>query len=136
MLSNITVDWIRERDVPKIQKLEEKLPNGLSMKVLSKRLRSSYVGLLVRGYDDQTIGYVLLDLRQGSSIKVKRIVVDEKWRRQGVGKILLDNVLKSNCKYSMNVPEENLDIQLFLKSFGFKCTAIQGESYIMEKNHD
>lgn len=137
--------WLVQRDFDEgIQEIESQLGDlRLPVNHLINFLRTRNCdGLVAEDEDFRVLGYAVYELCN-PFCRVLRLAVDEKYRREGVGRALIAK-LKSKLSESRRpflefmVPERALDLQLFLKSQNFVAIGI-GEpdnngntSYLME----
>ena len=71
-------------------------------------------------------GFIVYDNRNMDVAVVLALAVRKSGRREGIGRQLLDRVVRLPRKeIIINVDERNLDAQLFLRSQGFRAVAIQ-----------
>jgi ribosomal protein S18 acetylase RimI-like enzyme len=78
-------------------------------------------------------------------VNLLNIVVAPEWRRQGIGRSMLDilnqGLWRTASAVQILVPETNLPLQLFLRSVGYKATRVVREcfdtedAYLMERQH-
>jgi ribosomal protein S18 acetylase RimI-like enzyme len=78
-------------------------------------------------------------------INLLNIVVAPEWRRQGIGRSMLEilnqGLWRTACSVQILVPETNLPLQLFLRAVGYKAIRVVREcfdaedAYLMERQH-
>lgn len=90
------------------------------------------VGIVAVDSDDFTLGFCVYNLNDKECYEIKHMVVDKAFQRSGIGTSLINRMKDklNNNRYilSYNVPEENLNFQLFLKQMGFKADLIRYSS--------
>jgi ribosomal protein S18 acetylase RimI-like enzyme len=77
------------------------------------------------------------------SVNLLNIVVAPEWRRQGIGRSMLEildqGLWRTACSVQILVPESNLPLQLFLRAVGYKAIRVVREcfeaedAYLMER---
>lgn len=131
---NYSTRWLLNKDTTDVEHIEcSAFGNGAWNKrkirqILNKR---NTVGLVCK-YQEDIRGYIIYTLHR-DHIEIVRIVVDPLYRREGVGTAMINRVIEkigNNIKMEfidIKVPEDNLDLQLFLKSNKFRaCSIIKG----------
>jgi ribosomal protein S18 acetylase RimI-like enzyme len=78
-------------------------------------------------------------------VNLLNIVVAPEWRRQGIGRSMLEilnqGLWRTASAVQILVPETNLPLQLFLRAVGYKATRVLREcfdaedAYLMERQH-
>ena len=78
-------------------------------------------------------------------VNLLNIVVAPEWRRQGIGRSMLEilnqGLWRTAGSVQILVPETNLALQLFLRSVGYKAVRVVREcfdsedAYLMERHH-
>jgi [ribosomal protein S18]-alanine N-acetyltransferase len=84
-------------------------------------------------------------LTKAPCVNLLNIVVAPEWRRQGIGRsmleILNEGLWRTACSVQILVPETNLPLQLFLRAVGYKAIRVVREcfdaedAYLMERQH-
>ena len=97
------------------------------------------VGIVATDYDDLPLGFCVYNLDDKEHYEIKHMVVDKRFRRQGIGTALINKMkAKLNDRryiLSYSVPEDNLPFQLFLRKMGFKAKLLRngyGDVYRFE----
>lgn len=107
-----------------------------------------YTTCKVADMDGHAAGYVVYTMLRCKGLFVERIGVAADARRRGVGRMLIEHVVRvlrhSDARkvIALKVREGNLDAQLFYRSLGFKCVRVsQGhyaylneDAYVFELN--
>lgn len=103
--------------------------------------KQNVMGIVVEA-NNKILGYAIYEITK-TRINILNILVDAKNRKKGIGKMLIhrimSKILKRRRKIAIHVPDNNLDIQLFLKNCGFVATEIiknyyrnSEDAYLME----
>lgn len=91
--------------------------------------RRNGVGIVAVDSNDYTLGFCIYNLDDRECYEVRHMVVDKAFQRSGIGTSLInrmkDKLNKNRYILSYNVPEENLNFQLFLRQMGFKAELIR-----------
>ncbi len=82
--------------------------------------------------DDDPVGFVSFERKPDRYLQIWNIVVTTKRRRQGVGRRLVEEVMKISDSILFNVRESNTDAHLFLKRLNFWCYA-KATNYFIDK---
>lgn len=81
-----------------------------------------------QGNTGRIVGYILLYDRETSAV-LTRICVDPMYRRQGIGTQLFFQMMAEKPEQLMvikaDVPETDLQLQMFCKALGFHCVSIK-----------
>jgi ribosomal-protein-alanine N-acetyltransferase len=97
----------------------------------TKEKRAGYVATI----RNCVVGFVIYDNRSMDVAQVLTLAVGKPNRRQGIGGQLLGRVVRLLRKeITINVDERNLDVQLFLRSQGFRAVAIEDGYYIFKRS--
>lgn len=87
------------------------------------------VGIVATDYDDYPLGFCIYNLNDKECYELKHMAVDSGFRRLGIGAALINKMKNklNDRRYilSYNVPEDNLNFQLFLKKMNFKAKAMR-----------
>lgn len=130
--TKVHVRWMIQRDMPEVLAIENEIySQPWSEEDFKTCLRVRNCIGMVAETEGKAVGYIIYALEKGR-FTLMRITVDPGYHRTGVGSKLLTKLkgkLTSHLrpKIRAEVPESNLRIQLFLKSQGFKATAILEE---------
>lgn len=86
---------------------------------------------------DRVVGVLLYSLH-AEYIVIERLLVDPKYRRQGVALSLLQKPQQNHRGYvKCEVPEEHLDVQCLLRKAGFRAVSVFGNTYLFVwEGHD
>lgn len=114
--------------------LEEKcFSDAWSEKSLNETFEYDYNHLLVEERGGKVVGYIIYSDVQGEA-ELLRIAVDKKARRQGIGKLLISEMLEelreSDAeKVMLEVRAHNVAAVRLYKSFGFKDIFVRENYY-------
>ena len=105
---------------------------GLKVDTLERLIRLYYQDLVVAYLDNQVVAFALLR-RTDESRVIDEIAVARKYRRHGIGSLLINSILYVCAKEKQMgllavVPESKAEMHLLLKKMGFYCVAIQKAS--------
>lgn len=121
-------------DIPNVIELEIKyLGETLGKDLLESTTMAPYLYFYVAIVDEKLVGYI------GSSIlyedsEILNFVVDEKYQRQGIGQLLLNQVLRKCAekradKITLEVKVTNIKGQNFYQKNGFTIVNIRKKYY-------
>ncbi len=79
-------------------------------------------------YGNQLVGFLLIK-KDGNILWIKHLLVDKKWRRKGIGKLLLKKAVDMAKKESLRIKTEVL-----LKNFQAKEFFIKNSFQILKKD--
>ena len=93
----------------------------------------------VRLSDNRVVGYVVMQNHR-RRVEIIRLVVAKPFRRQGVGTLLMMDIAMrlSNDRrpyLRVDVPEECLDMQLFLRHHGIRCVETVEDGNVYRFKH-
>ena len=132
MNSTLTIRWMIRRDDRDVLRIDERCYlESLSHSELIKTLRESSVIAVVAEDRGHVLGYCIYELA-GFEIRILRMGVDPRERRNGVGTALLER-LKSKLvnqrrdTITIETPGVSLAAQLFLSKAGFTAEARPGD---------
>lgn len=126
-LMQISNRWMLRSDLEEAMRMIRAGGEGLTEKDLDKMIKKSSVVIQVAESDEKMLGFMAYEVSRVSKIKMLHLLVDEPYRRKGVGRYLVD-LLASKLQGRRNkvetyVSEYNLNAQLFLRSMGFKAVS-------------
>ena len=139
MLKDIDIEEMSLNDLEKIKDiLISDFDDFWNFNILKEELESpNSKYIIVKTNDDEIIGFtgikVILD-----NADIMNIVVKKSWRNQGVGNLLLNNLI-SICKdlnllsLSLEVNEDNLPAIHLYEKVGFKQVGLR-KNYYQDKN--
>lgn len=123
------VRWMIRVDMDVVLKIEEAcFEHPWSPKNFRDALGSLNVTGMVAVSGNKILGYVIYE-RQKSGLLILNVAVDPEWRRQNVGRQMIQKLigkLSVQGRMAINAVccETSLGTQLFLKAIGFKCVEI------------
>ncbi|SRR5579885_30397 len=155
----LTLRLMVPRDLPHVLRIEQQShTRRWTVQDFLTVLQSGHTVGQVAEAGDQVVGFVIYtvpplatvrdDARRRCSteamtLEVLNLAVAPQWRRQGIGKALLDKLARKLCHpgdcLHATVPESNLPAQLLLRSAGFRATRIlrgyyeTEDGYLMER---
>ena len=132
MASDYVMRWMVARDMPQIVGIERSLGSVPAWEETALRdlLReSNVIGMTVEHrLTEMVAGYVIYEMLP-KRLEVIRLVVVPGHRRRNVATLMLDRLitkLSGNRRpyLRLDVPEECLDVQLWLRSRGVRCVRL------------
>lgn len=126
--------WLLNKDIRDVEHIECSAfgTNAWSKRKISQTLNKKNTVGIVCEYKEEVRGYIIYSLYK-DHIEIVRMVVDPLYRREGVGTAIINRMIEKigrNIKMEfidIKVPEDNLDLQLFLKNNKFRaCSIIKG----------
>lgn len=131
---DVHIRWMIRRDMQEVLAIESRsfeFPWAEEDFISFLRQRNA-IGM-VADYRDRVVGYMVYEIHK-SRLHLVNIAVHPGFRREGVGKAMLDKLsskLSSQRRVliSLHVRETNLDAQLFFKSCGFFATTVVHDFY-------
>lgn len=131
---------VTETDIPKIATLEAcAFSDAWTEQSIYETFCQSHAFIVVAEFEGEFVGYCIVYhvLDEG---EIARIAVDEKARRQGVGRGLLDYVCKC-CQEKqverllLDVRESNAGARAFYQNYGFEEDGIRKNFYEQPKEN-
>ena len=129
-----------ELDVKQIAELEKNIfTDAWSEKGIGDTMNQSQAFITVAEEEGQIAGYCIIYFALDEA-EIARIATDEKWRRQGVARKLLDYTCEC-CKEKqverllLDVRESNQAARAFYENYGFIVDGIRKNFYDMPKEH-
>lgn len=118
-----------DRDIPEICAIDYELfPENNFNETTIKREITDGVGYVLR-VDGELAGYVLTRADLGGLIDILRLGVRERFRRHGLGSVLLDNAIRLGKTTMLTVRKGNAPaLSLYLKH-GFRITGTLPQAY-------
>lgn len=132
---DLVIRWMIRRDLPDVLAIEaDCFDESWSEAEFIKQLRRrNVIGMCVE-FDGDIIGFMIYEL-QSKHIEVTNFAVDEAYQRRGVGAAMVER-LREKFGYGgrrdyllVMVPEDYVEMQLFLRETGFKCSFIWREYF-------
>lgn len=132
---NFHVRWMIRKDMPEVLDANNGAHEPVEEEDYLRWLRArSRIGMVCeidnRGGKNHelVVGHMIYELNK-NSLEIIRFVVHKKWRGRGAGRVMLEKLfskLSSHRRTQIfaDVPDECLEVQLFLKRHGFRCTSV------------
>lgn len=131
--------WMIRRDLPEILEIENaSFEFPWRKKDFFRVMSTNSCGMVIE-LDDIVVGYIIYQLRR-SSIHISKLCIARRWRSRRFGEAMiawLKNKLDPPLRRRIviEVPETNLNAQLFFRAMGFRCVAIM-RGYYKESDDD
>lgn len=116
-----------QHDISKIAVFEQDTDNPWIDDDIQNALKDKFTLGVIVGSQDEVYGYAIYKIdKDDQAIRILRFLISKQQRRKKYGTELwgfIRNKLKSG-KYThlyIDVPEDSLDVHLFLKAMGFKA---------------
>jgi len=124
---------IRELNLEDIEKANELL-SKFNYKISEKSFDNVFFKSLIY-YDNGIKGIIVYDFLY-DRIEIEYIIVDEKYRKHGIGSKLLEQIEKNNIQnITLEVRESNIGAIEFYKKNGFKIQTIRKNYYGNENGY-
>lgn len=98
--------------------------------IVQSLCEKNVLGIVASNSRNKILGFCVYDLKSSDSLNMLHIAVDAKYQRKKIGAQLIDKMKsKLNCKRNcveFMIPENNMDMQLFLKAMKFKSKLVRG----------
>ena len=126
--------YVQSNDVPRLASISATGLDPWSEDELRAILKQSGICCRLVTEGGLILGYVIWRTCK-RSFRVLSIGVTPSWRRRGVGRFmmrdfLIDRLTSHRRRVEINVSEENLDAQLWLKALGFVATDVVRQSRV------
>ena len=134
----VRIRWMIGHDMAKVLGIEaECFRHPWTVADFLRCLRQRNCIGMVADYENQIVGFMIYELHK-NRIHVLDFAVAKDHRRRGVGRQMVAKLvakLSSNrrTRIVLDVPEKNLDAQLFLRALGFRATQVLREPYPVAK---
>lgn len=138
-----TIRWMCRRDLEDVLGWESCLPDGWGEADYVARLRErNVIGMVYESGEGRVLGGMIYALHT-NHLELLRVVVDPRWRREGIGRELLTKLHGKLSTHRRNrvgavVGERGVATQLFLAACGYRCTRVlrghcgEDDAYRME----
>ena len=138
--NELCIRWMIRADMARVLAIEEAgcpRPWGEEDMLRAMRQRSCFGMVIER--DGEVMGHMLYDLAK-VSFYVRRLVIADGDRRQGLGRALIEKLMGKLSRdrrkaIIADVPESVLDGQLFLKAIGFRAVRVM-RGYFADEAED
>ena len=135
----VHIRYMIRRDMPEVLAIEnESYSDPWSdddfIKVLRQRNSIGMVAEVASGKDElKIVGHMVYEIHK-TRLELLNIAVDQSFRRRGVGRQMISKLYekltaKRRSKIQLYVADRNLSGQLFMRSVGFKATAVVREFF-------
>lgn len=128
---NTPIRWLIRRDLPDVLAIEsESFRPSWDEAEFRRLLRArDAIGLVATDARNTPVGFVLYRLHR-DHIRVVRLAVHPAFRRIGIGTIMVDRMADKLTQQGrdhvrIDVPESDLDAQLFLRACGFWAVRVE-----------
>jgi [ribosomal protein S18]-alanine N-acetyltransferase len=136
---NHHIRWLIRCDMTEILSIEQSCNEPWTEEEILTQLRSrNCIGMVLEDEDGKVLGYMIYELWK-DFIHLVRFGVHPRHRRKGIGASLIHKLISKLSLHrrdwiTVHVPEDNLNMQLFLRSLGFKAIGIlrQEAKYTMQ----
>ena len=126
-----SIRWMIRADLQNVVEIEARAgENKWSMEDFLRRLqRRDCIGKVCVGADDTKIlGYIVYELHE-DHLHISNFTVDNKYQRKSIGFHMMENMKSKLSEHrrtfiEMEIRENNLEGQLFLKQMNFACDDI------------
>jgi [ribosomal protein S18]-alanine N-acetyltransferase len=143
----VAVRYLEPRDLPEVLRIAEDVPAPqYSREDFYRDLGSSDLSAWIAEADNQVVGFVVCRVQPqlGGAVRMDllHLAVAAGQRRRGVARSLLkrfEDRLGSGNRIQATVPEASLDVQMFLRSAGYKAVRVLrghfdgADAYVMER---
>lgn len=130
----VHIRWMVRKDLPEVVSIEkESFEYPWSEDDFVRHLRGRHHIGMVADYKDTVVGFMAYDFYE-STIHLDNFAVRPDFRREGVGKALMDKLQgKLTCarrrRILLEVKESNVSAQLFFKEMGFRAVRVLRNFY-------
>jgi len=130
----MVIRWMMRRDIPEVLEVEnETSANPLTREGLLCHLRRRNCIGMVEEVDDEIRGFMLYELHR-TSLAILKLSVHPNHQRTGVAKSMIrrlkDKLTQQRRRaIDIEIHEENMEAQRFLKEMGFRAYHVQRDYY-------
>lgn len=125
----VSIDWLLRSDYKWIRIFERDLgDDAWTAEDFNVAFKSDLVGLCAR-IKTYPVGYIIYTI-EPSRLTITRIHVDNTYKREKIGTQLINRLIDKAATFPrprylrFDVPEDRLDIHLFLRSLKFRATVV------------
>ncbi|OGC05203.1 ribosomal-protein-alanine N-acetyltransferase [candidate division WOR-1 bacterium RIFOXYA12_FULL_43_27] len=128
----IKIFLLTEKELPEVIAIENlSFPFPWKPEQFSKNLPQFYCAKI----DDKVVGFIGIE-KIHDEAHILHMAVDPAFRRQGIGKLMLEEALKTDAsKFILEVRESNSPARSLYESFGFK-EAYRRKKYYNDNDED
>ena len=120
---------MRLADLQQVMEIERAcFPNPWCQQEFEEAVAKSYFWKRVIVQDDTVLGYIVWEWIHGTR-NILNVAVHPDHQRAGIGRALVQRVLKHLTPVQTQVRETNLGAQLFLRQLGFRCYGTMKRAY-------
>jgi len=125
----VHIRWMIRRDMPEVLEIENaSFARPWPEQEFIRQLRKRNVIGMVAEYDDLIVGVMLYELHK-TKLHIRNFVVHPEYRHRDVGTQLVHKLISRlshgrRNRIVLEIPETNLDAQLFFKFIGFEATSV------------
>lgn len=134
----IHIRWMIRRDMPTVMAIDE---HGLRWdeETFIRHLRQRDTIGMVAEWNEQVVGQMIYELHK-NRLQIVSFAVDPDYRRKKVGSQMIAKLRSKLSEQRRNrivleVPEESLGMQLFLKRCGFRADSVGNDGYKFVLRH-
>lgn len=131
---DVQIRWMIRRDMPEVLAIEQdcfQFPWSEEVFLVFLKQRNC-IGMIAE-HKGRVVGYMVYELHR-DLLQLVNFAVSPAYHREGVGSQLIEKLKgklsqQRRRKIADHVRETNLPMQLFLKSQGFSCRAVEREAF-------
>ena len=130
----VHIRWMIRRDMPEVLEIEQATPIPMIEEEMLRHLRQRNCIGMVAEHDECVIGFMTYELHK-AKLQLLSIAVAKQSRRQGVGTLMIEKLVnkigqRGRRSIVLEVNEENLEAQKFLRQMGFRATRVLRNFYV------
>lgn len=136
-----SVEWMTPRDMPQVLEIERtSFERSWEERHFDYALRHRNCAGMAAKHKDRVVGFMVYELYR-DRIDLLRIAVHPKWRRYGVGRRLVGELVqklvkRKKTRICIPVRERNLAAQNALRAMGFRGTGVLRGHYACDTGED
>lgn len=123
--SVVTIEHLKEKDIPKIVELENLSFTAPKEEAVFKNDRNKY---LVAKEDRRIVGYIGIEKISGET-HIINMAVHPEYRRKGIGKKLIESILNDKDVFFLEVRVSNVPALKLYEKFGFNNVGTRKKYY-------
>ncbi len=129
--------WLIRRDMPEVLQIDEQcFDERWTEEDFLCSLRERNVIGMVAEHDQNILGFMIYELHK-NHLYLTRFAVHADYQRCCVGSQLIQKLIdklnqQRRREIILEVPERNLEAQLFFKSLGFRAKCVLKDNYLMK----